>query len=225
MAHLERRKNKDGSTSWVAQVRINGYPSQTRSFPTRLEADLWSSQTEAKARRRMLAITSKMTLGELIDEVKPRMKQLRNAPLNYWMDQLGHMPLIKIHPTLIAYHRDLLLAAMCGGYKHKKLKPRSPSTVWQYIQCLSRIFTIAKRELHIVDTNPASDVVRPTLPRGRTRFLADDEITDLLAACRKSENEDLYAFVLTAVTTGARKGELLALEWTDIRDARRSAVP
>jgi hypothetical protein len=84
MAHLERRRNKDGSTSWVAQVRVNGYPSQTRSFPTRLEAELWSSQTEAKARKRTLAIASKTTFGELIDEVRPRMKQLREAPLRYW---------------------------------------------------------------------------------------------------------------------------------------------
>ena len=224
MAHLERRKNKDGSTSWVAQVRVNGYPSQTRSFPTRLEAELWSSQTEAKAQKRTLAIVSKMTLGDLIDEVRPRMTQLREAPLRYWQEELGHMPLIKIHPTLIAKHRDLLLGEMCGGYKHKKLKPRSGSTVWQYIQVLSRIFSIAKRELHIVDTNPVSDVERPKLPRGRTRFLTDDEIADLLVACRQSENEDLYAFVLTAVTTGARKGELLSLEWANVDVERRWAV-
>src|SRR6185437_7807887 len=107
----------------------------------------------------------------------------------------GHMPLIKIHPTLIAQHRDLLLGAPCGGYLHKKLRPRSPSTVWQYLQTLHRVFAVAKRELHIVDTNPVSDVVRPSLPKGRTRFLSDDEITVLLAACRNSANEDLYAFV------------------------------
>jgi integrase len=46
----------------------------------------------------------------------------------------------------------------------------------------------------------------------------------LLAACRASENEDLYAFVITAVTTGARRGELLSLEWSNIDVDRRWAV-
>jgi hypothetical protein len=163
MAHLARRKNKDGTTSWVAQVRVNGYPSQTRSFRTRLEAELWSSQTEARAHKRTLALVRKITLGELIDEVAPRLKQLRAAPLRYWKEHLGGVYIHKIDATLITHHRDLLLGAPCGGYMHKKLKPRSASTVWQYIQCLSRVFSIAKRELHIVDTNPVSDVVRPPL--------------------------------------------------------------
>ena len=152
------------------------------------------------------------------------MKQLRNAPVQYWKEQLGHMPLVKIHPAFIAYHRDVLLGAPCGGYLHKKLKPRSPSTVWQYLQTLHRIFSIAKRELHIIDTNPVSDVIRPSLPKGRTRFLSDDEVTALLASCKQSENEDLHCFVLFALTTGARKGELLKLQWTNVDVERRWAV-
>ena len=67
MASITKRKNSDGTRSWVAQVRVSGYPGQTRSFRTRLEAEVWSSQTEAKAQKRTLAVASKMTLGELID--------------------------------------------------------------------------------------------------------------------------------------------------------------
>lgn len=118
MAHLARRKNKDGTTSWVAQVRVNGYPSQTRSFRTRLEAELWSSQTEARAHKRTLALVRKITLGELIDEVAPRLKQLRAAPLRYWKEHLGGVYIHKIDATLITHHRDLLLGAPCGGWLH-----------------------------------------------------------------------------------------------------------
>ena len=48
------------------------------------------------------------------------------------------------------------------------------------------------------------------------RFLSDPERTRLLAACRASKWARLYAFVLLALTTGARRGELAPLRWRDI---------
>ena len=48
------------------------------------------------------------------------------------------------------------------------------------------------------------------------RFLSDDETRRLLAACRASIWPRLYALVLAALTTGARKGELLGLHWADV---------
>ena len=61
-----------------------------------------------------------------------------------------------------------------------------------------------------------SDISRKKEPHGRTRFLSDDERTALLEACAKSEWPALHALVLLAITTGARKGELIALKWVDI---------
>ena len=53
-------------------------------------------------------------------------------------------------------------------------------------------------------------------PRGRTRFLSDEERAALLDACANSEWAPLHALVLLAITTGARRGELVSLKWADV---------
>jgi integrase len=46
--------------------------------------------------------------------------------------------------------------------------------------------------------------------------LTDEERKRLLKACRESHWDKLYLLVLMAMVTGARKGELLNLRWSDI---------
>lgn len=59
-------------------------------------------------------------------------------------------------------------------------------------------------------------VDKPSVVNGRTRFLSQDELQRLLDACRASESPDLYLAVVLAITTGARRGELLGLRWRDV---------
>ena len=54
MATFNKRRNGDGSTTWDATVRIVGYPSTTKSFSTKLAAELWASRTEAARKGRQL---------------------------------------------------------------------------------------------------------------------------------------------------------------------------
>jgi integrase len=51
---------------------------------------------------------------------------------------------------------------------------------------------------------------------GVVRFLSDEERTGLLNACKASRWPRLYALVVMAITTGARRGELLGLHWRDV---------
>ena len=53
-------------------------------------------------------------------------------------------------------------------------------------------------------------------PGGRLRYLSNEEKTSLLEASRHSHWDKLYLIVLMAITTGARKGELERLKWSDI---------
>lgn len=223
MASIHRRRNRDGTSSWDASVRIVGHPAACKSFRTKLEAELWASRTEAAAKGRTHVLGREMTLAELIDEGKPKLKKPVAAAFAYWREQIGSMRLVDVTAPVIAKHRDLLLGAPTGGHRYRKLKPRSNATTRNYLVELSRLFSLAVRELHVCETNPVAAVTKPPASRWRVRFLTDAERKRLLEACRTSEQTELYLFVLAALTTGARKGELRGLRWRDVDLERRWA--
>ena len=225
MASITRRRNGDGSTSWDALVRVVGYPATCKSFRSKLAAELWAAQTEAAARGGTLAASRGLTFGRLLDEALPRLTNPTTAVFAYWREHLGDVRLDKITPELIALHRDLLLGAdCCGGHRHKTSKPRSAATVRNYLIELSRLFALAVKELRVMDANPCARVTRPKVSNEIVRYLSDDERIALLAACKASDSPDLYLFVLFALTTGARKGEIAALEWKRVDLKRRWAT-
>jgi hypothetical protein len=133
MASLTRRRNRDGSASWDATVRVVGYPTACKTFSTKLEADLWASRIEAAARGRTLTLARGLTLAQLIDEALPKVDRPVSAAFAYWRAQLGFLRLIDVTPQLIALHRDRLLGAPCRGFNNKTCKPRSNATVRTYL--------------------------------------------------------------------------------------------
>jgi integrase len=224
MATFSKRRNGDGSTSWDAMVRVVGYPATGKSFRTKLAAELWAARTEAAAKGGTLAFARGMTLGHLIDESRTRLTNPTAAAFAYWREHLGDVRLDKITPELIALHRDRLYGAACRGHNHKTSKPRSSATVRNYLIELSRLFALAVRELRVMDRNPCACVTRPAPSTEVVRWLSDDERSALLAACKASDSPDLYPFVLFALTTGARKGEVSALKWAQVDLIRRWAI-
>jgi len=67
-----------------------------------------------------------------------------------------------------------------------------------------------------VDTNIVRNVVIDDDTKRRNRVLSDEERPRLLKACQESHWDKLYLLVLMAMTTGARRGELLKLRWCDV---------
>jgi len=108
-------------------------------------------------------------------------------------------------------------------------KSLTGSTINRYKSSLSAIFIffirhplykrlgftnpVRKESVTCFKENPAKD-----------KFLNQAEQVSLLRHCKKSGWDRLYLLVLMALTTGARKGELMNLKWSDIDFQARVAI-
>ncbi|MBF8251318.1 MAG: integrase family protein, partial [Deltaproteobacteria bacterium] len=192
------------------------------------DANKWAQQTEAAIRegRHFKTVEAKRhTVEEMIDRyiksvlpTKGSQKENQKTQLEWWKKQIGSYTLADCTPSLIAECRDELLQ----GITHLKGK-RSPATVNRFHAALSHCFTIAVKEWGWLDDSPMRKVRKCKEPRGRVRFLSDDERGRLLKACEESENKTLYPIVVLALSTGARQAEILTLRWDQI-DLNRGVI-
>jgi integrase len=67
-----------------------------------------------------------------------------------------------------------------------------------------------------ISRNPVQEAKKFQEPRGRVRYLSDDERKNLLKACRKSDYRPLHFIVVLALSTGMRKEEILSLKWSQV---------
>lgn len=228
MATIEERVNAKGKTRYRVKIRLKGHPTQQATFQRKTDAQNWAKQTEAAildGRHFKTSEAKRRTLAEMIDRYikeiiphKPKNSKNTTLHLNWWKNELGQYSLAEISPAIIAEKRDKLAAGITS-----RNKLRSSSTVVRYMAALSHAYSIAVKEWGWIDDSPMRRVIKPKEPRGRVRFLSDDERTCLLNECKKSDSQYLYTAVVLALSTGARKMELLGLLWKDI-DLNRQVI-
>jgi len=100
---------------------------------------------------------------------------------------------------------------MIEKYKATRLGKVGPATVNRELACLKHMYTKAI-EWGYLKINPVKSVKLLKEPPGRLRYLRPKEVKKLLDACRGY----LRSIVITALNTGMRKGEILALCWKDV---------
>lgn len=102
-------------------------------------------------------------------------------------------------------------------FKARK-KPLAPATLNRYVASIGAVFTWAiKRRIAPKGwVHPCRAVERRTENNEQTRYLSDAERERLLEAVKAASWPRLYLLVLMALTTGARKGELMGMRWADV---------
>lgn len=225
MATIRKREGKLG-TSYDVQIRIRPYPPTNKAFKKLTDAKRWAEKTEMEMREGRYGLSSearKKTLSDAIERyrkyVLPEVKKSRRDHiLDWWQQKLGPQSLKEITPSLITEIRDKLLHAEIDG------KERAVATVIKYLATLSHILSVCVNEWQWLESNPLMKVSKPSLPKGRTRFLDDLERERLLQECQKSANPYLYMIVILAISTGMRRSEILNLTWADIDLERQRIV-
>ncbi len=220
MATIQKRKNKNGTFSYRVMIRPNdGLPPTSKTFPTFQEAKDWSVKEEADRRQGVYfpeKARKKHTFGELVERYRESVVpfKLKNPSdtlryLNHWKERLGLYSLNQITADLIDKHRkELIDTPVVGG------KKRSPATTNRYMATLSAVLTYAVNECEWISINPVSKLKKLKESRGRDRILSQEEVNRLLDACAKSKSPYLLPFVTIAISTGARKMEILSLTYS-----------
>ena len=221
MATIEKRVDSTGCTTYRVKVRVKGYSPETASFLRRTDAKHWASNIESAMRegRHFNKPESKVrTVSESIEryqkEVLPNLKDQSNRSnhLAWWANEIGFKVLADIRASTISECREKLRRTPSDFGRHKG-KVRSDTTVNRYLASLSALLSIAVREWDWLESNPCKNVKRGKEPRGRVRFLSHQERIDLLKTCENSKLPELKIIVLLAMTTGARRGEIMNLRW------------
>ena len=207
MATFEKRIS-NGKTTYRAKIRLKGHPSESGTFEKLTDARKWAQDTESAIRNGRYFQTSEAkrhTLGELIDRYKadvlPQKRSTKTPAqqLDWWKNQAGHLLLSDLPPSRIAELRDTLAREPFRRAGMKEAKARTPATVNRYLAALSHALTVAVKDWGWIPENPATKVTKPREPRGRVRFLSDEERSALVNACRPSQG--LYTAFMLALTT------------------------
>lgn len=226
MANIEKRETPDGNITFRVKVRLRGHPVQSATFDRLTDAKKWAQDTESNIRNRRhfkYSEAKKHTLADLIDRYlvwvekrNPKRHKDIEPRLKWWKTQLGHCLLADLNKAIIAEKLEKLAATPTSIGKQ-----RAAGTVNRAATILSHAITVAVNEWEWMQDHPMRRIRKMPEPRGRVRFLSDDERKALLAACKESETKHLYMLVILALSTGARRGEIMNLKWPDINFERK----
>ena len=223
------RKRKDGR--WEGRYTAGCDPATGKPIhksvlaKTQAEAKEKLKQAIAEAEKLDMSRAKSYTLGAWIKlwyEVyaEPR---LREKTKDYYLNYIGNHIVPELGNTLLEklttiqiqkFYNDLQKSGRIQRYTHIKLKDKGLSTrVVRGIHtllnnCLEQ--AVAERLLLV---NPAKGCRLPKLEKREMKVLPEDKIKPYLM---EADKRGLLAPFYLELTTGLRRGELLALLWTDL---------
>jgi integrase len=218
MATFRKRNDR-----WHVQVRRAGFPSITKSFVSKADAQAWARETERSIDRNELPThhheLKASTLADLLnryrEEITP--KKRSSGPESYMLKT------ILAHPIAAVSLKNLSPAAV-ASYRDDRLQKVSSGSVRRELAILSHCLEIAKREWGIaLKANPCAEVSKPSNGKARTRRLEAGEFETLEEALRQCGNPLVRHVFLFALATGMRRGEVIALRWENVDQEQRTA--
>jgi integrase len=235
-----KRTYRSGQTVWSYVIDAPGSTRENRQqitgsgFATKHEAQDAEAQRRTEERQkqelaqagRSVAAPLPRTLSMLLEEFfrqhvdeKLALKTVEryHEQAAYLHPELLKMLISEIKPMHLSREWNRLLA--CGGHHRRTREPRplSPKTVRNVAGIISSAFSRAIK-WGLVPTNPVS-ASEPPIPKKRKGISLTVAQSDMLIAAA-SGPWCISLFLEMTAGLGARRGEVLALRWSDIVDGR-----
>lgn len=219
VASIDKRRTQNGEIRWRVRIRRRGV-TETGTFSSQAEAQEWAREVEQamymglwNRRGQDSGFTVSWVMERYLTARQPSQDARRQ--LEWWRARLGDQAANSVtRRKILAMRRQLIQEESVAGRK------RSPATVNRYMAALSGLLSWALQQKHL-DIHPIKGVT--ALPEGsaRVRCLSQDEKEALIRACREEGGLRLQALAVLGLSTGARRGEILRLRWSDLDSKKR----
>ncbi|MBR6103057.1 MAG: site-specific integrase [Ruminococcus sp.] len=241
MAYIDPRTNKKGEIISY-RIRVSrGYDEKGNRlkpfFMTWVpDKGMTKKQIEAELQRQVVLFEERCNSGTQTVSNKMKLKD--------FIPQYLETVEVRASPTTLHFYKrviDTHIIPFFGNKKMQDIKPQhiqnfikylteltpehgsptndtdklSPSTVRRYLTVLQSIFKTAHK-LEIISTNPtkAEKLTIPRVVNPRIEIFTKAEAAEMLN-CLTSEDLQFQTYVQLAIITGARRGEMAALKFSD----------
>ena len=209
------RKHGD---KWQARVQRKDQPSVAKSFSNKFDALKWARSVESQLDLGVLA--PKQTMPRLMPMVDRYVEEV--TPLKKGKSQECYRANQFRKTKLADMNIDKITGEVVAQYRDERLKQVSANTVRLELAFLSVVFEQCRKEWGLATSNPIRQIRMPKPGKPRQRRLEAGEEDALLQACRESGAHYLQTFVILAIETGMRFGELAGVAWDNLNLEKRT---
>jgi len=201
-----------GPLQWRARIRRRGYPTVSKTFETKADAEAWARQIESEMDRKVFisrAEAEQYTLSECLDryieEYIPRLKHGKRE-----VDRARALQRRPIAHRIMATIR----AKDIADYRRERESENvSGNTIRLDFALLSKLFNYARSDWGMESLqNPVELAAKPKPSKGRDRRLEKGEEEKLL----KASSPIFQAVILFALATAMRREEIASLQWKNV---------
>lgn len=218
-------RGKRGDIAWIKVRLPHGGTHKGRTLPPgasleikagRLESFNWEQLTQLRN-----DLQGRADRGERLEDEQPILfrdwaddclKRAKNRLRSYDTQEI----IIRCHLRPFFGEKGLkqIAAQDVNRWIGRRLGEAKPGTVKRELNTLKAILNEAVRSGYL-DRNPCAGASPIRGVAGRQRYLSHEEMIVILEAAR-THSEWLYDFILWAIHSGMRKGEICALQWNNI---------
>lgn len=218
MAVIEKR----GPYQWRVKIRKKGFPSQTKTFTDKKNAESWARKIESEMERGAFVCSREAENTTLIDALERYAREI-SVEKKGRAQELRRIAVWKSHPLA-----QRALASLRGSdfakYRDERVVAgRASNTIRLELAILSHLFTVARKEWGMESlVNPVQLIRMPRPSVARSRRLGIGEAEQLQAAALESKSHEIGPLIEIALETAARRGEIAAMRWEHVDLKKRT---
>ncbi|AOV16893.1 hypothetical protein BJI67_07300 [Acidihalobacter aeolianus] len=209
--------NQLPSGKWQAKIRRDGVAS-SKTFMGRADAEAWARRQESEIERgiwRDNTEAERTTLAEALERYEHEVSASKRGKVQE-SSVIGLLLDSRLAKLTLARIRSADVSALVDDWRAVGY---APATITRRIAILSHVFQTAARSWGMESlSNPVKLVKLPPLRNARERRVTDAEIE---AICEATRSPVLPYMIRLAVETAMRRGEIVAIRWSDVHLARR----